>query len=59
LLSTFRTHLVRIGGGPASAAAPVAWKGRVTEQQLEDLLVANPPAMSLFIIASGFSQSLS
>jgi hypothetical protein len=41
-MSGFATHLVRMGSSGASIAEPVAWKGRVSEQDLEDLIVANP-----------------
>ena len=42
LMPEFEPHLVRIGSSGPAIAEPVAWKGHVSEQQLEDLIVANP-----------------
>ena len=41
-MADFATHLVRIAPSGAAIAAPVLWKGHLSEQQLEDLIVANP-----------------
>lgn len=41
-MADFGTHLVRIGSSGTAISEPVAWKGRISEQQLEDLIVANP-----------------
>ena len=41
-MSDFAPHLVRIGSDGAAIAEPVSWRGRLSEQQFEDLIVANP-----------------
>lgn len=38
----FKTHLVRLTDGRAELATPAPLRGRVTEQQLEDYVIANP-----------------
>lgn len=41
-MSDFASHLVRIGADGAAIGEPVSWRGLLSEQKLEDLIVANP-----------------
>lgn len=38
----FNPHLLRVSNGSAAIASPVSWHGKISEQQLEEFIVANP-----------------